>query len=259
MTSERNKKGVPLKPLRWYKNLATHKGRLESGAFLIEGERALDQIISRYPDQIIEILSGHQSTAIDSSYPVRCMTESQIRSIAQTKTPQGSIAVVRIPSNLYSDELPEETGNRILLLEDVQDPGNVGTLIRTAVAFGFSGAILTEKCADPLTPKCVQATAGTILSIWIRKTSRYLALIEGLKKANYALVSGDPKGVDDISILPRTDRCILALGNEAAGLSQSILDKSDLRVRISMDSTKVASLNVAAAGAICMYFISRGD
>ncbi|MFC1914963.1 TrmH family RNA methyltransferase, partial [Chloroflexota bacterium] len=165
---------TPLKPFKWYRRLATKKGRLEAGAFIVEGTRSINQIISNYPDEIIEILTIEEPLPAYSNYVVRLVTESQFRYICQTRTPQGVMAVVRMPVDIWSDCLPDDIGNKILLLEDIQDPGNVGTLIRTAAAFSFSGAIMSENCADPLSPKCVQATMGTVLSIWLRRTTNYL-------------------------------------------------------------------------------------
>jgi len=167
------------------------------------------------------------------------------------------MAVVRLPRDVYSEHLPENIGTKILLLEDIQDPGNVGSLIRTAAAFNFSGVILTEKSADPLSPKCVQSTAGTILSVWFRRASHYLKLAEVLKKEGYSLVATELKGADNLSILYRQDKLLLALGNEAAGLSQAVLNISDYRLRIPTIQEKAESLNVAACGAICMYLSSQ--
>ena len=242
-----------LKPIKWYKNLATRKGRLKAKAFLVEGDRAIKQIISSNPDEIIEIVSTEKLPPLYQKYPAHLVTDSQLRSICSSKTPQGSITVVRLSPDIYSDRLPDNIGAKILLLEDVQDPGNVGTLIRTAVAFDFAGIILTEKCADPLSPKCVQSTAGTVLSLWIRRTSRYLELAEELKKRGYHLVSADLGGIDDPSILQCQNKFLLALGNEASGLSDSVLNASNHRLRIPTIPGKAESLNVAACGAICMY------
>jgi TrmH family RNA methyltransferase len=242
-----------LKPIKWYKSLATRKVRLEAGAFLIEGDRAIKQIISSNPDDIIEILSTEELSPFYRKYPRRLVTDSQLRSICSTKTPQGIAAVVRLPLDTYSDRLPDDTGDKILLLEDVQDPGNVGTLIRTAVAFDFSGLILTEKCADPLSPKCIQSTAGTVLSIWLRRSPRYLEFVEELKRNGYSLVAADLGGAEDPSVLKSRNKLLLALGNEASGLSESVLNASNHRLRVPTVRGKVESLNVAACGAICMY------
>ena len=248
---------TPPKSLRWYKKLSTRKGRLEAGAFLVEGDRAVKQIIAGHPDEIIEILAIKEPLSVYRNYPVRLFTERQFLSICNTKTPQGIIAVVNLPMDIYSDYLPEDVGNKILLLEDIQDTGNVGTLIRTAAAFDFSGVILTEKCADPLSPKCVQATAGTVLSVWLRRTTHYLELARALRKSGYTLVAAELNGIAEPSILNRQSKLLLALGNEAAGLSKVLLNTADYRLRIPTIQEKAESLNVAACGAICMYLSSQ--
>ena len=247
---------APLKPIRWYKKLATKKGRLEAGAFLVEGDRAIKQIISSHPNEIIEIITVEEPLPVYRNYAVRLVTESQLRSICLTRTPQGTMAVVRLPVDMSADHIPDSVGNKVLLLEDIQDPGNVGTLIRTAAAFDFSGVIMTENCADPLSPKCVQATAGTVLSVWLRRTKRYLELARALRKSGYTLIAAELDGVAEPLILQHQSKLLLALGNEAAGLSRALLDEADYRLRIPTVREKAESLNVAACGAICMYLSS---
>jgi len=245
-----------LKPLRWYKKLATKKGRLEAGTFLVEGDRAIKQIIASHPEKIIEILTVEEPPPVYRNYKVRLLTESQFLSICITRTPQGSMAVVNMPADIYSDYMPEDAGNKILLLEDIQDPGNVGTLIRTAAAFDFSGVIMTENCADPLSPKCVQATAGTVLSVWLRRTIHYLELAVALRKNDYTLIATELNGIAEPSIISSQSKILLALGNEAAGLSKALLSTADYRLRIPTIREKAESLNVAACGAIFMYLSS---
>jgi len=257
MSSISNGESLPLKPLKWYQKLATMKGRLEAGAFLVEGDRAIKQIIDSHPNKIIEIVTAKEPLPAYRNYPVRFVTESQLSSICFTKTPQGIIAVVHIPPDIYSDHPPENIGARVLLLEDVQDPGNVGTLIRTAAALDFSGVVLTEKCADPVSPKCVQSTAGTVFSVWLRRTANYLEMVKVLKKDGYFFVAADLDGVEDPSVLCGRHKLLLALGNEASGLSKSLLDMSDYRLRIPTIREGAESLNVAVCGAICMYLSSR--
>jgi TrmH family RNA methyltransferase len=243
---------VPLKPIRWYKKLSDKNGRLEAGAFLVEGDKAIRQIMSIRPDEIIEIISVEEPSTALRRYPSRRFTESQFDSISNVRTPQGIIAVVRIPVGIYSASLPEDTGNKVLLLEDIQDPGNTGTLIRTAAAFGFSGIIMTENCADPLAPKCVQSTAGTVLSVWLRRTPQYLELVRSLRHRGYTMIAAELNGKAEPSVLKR-EKIVLALGNEAAGLSKAVLDEADFRLSIPMERKKAQSLNVAACGAILMY------
>lgn len=248
---------VPLRPLNWYKKLATKKGRFKAGGFIVEGDKAIRQIIGSYPDDVVEIVSVKEPPMIYRDYPVRIVTDSQFRSICLTKTPQGIMAVIRLPADVYSDKVPKEMGNKILLLEDIQDPGNVGTLIRTAAAFDYSGVILTESCADPLSPKCVQSTAGTVLSVWLRKTNSYLEIANLLRNSGYPLIAADVHGTDDPSVLTGQAKVLLALGNEASGLSGELLDMANYRIYIPTASNKAESLNVAACGAICMYLSSK--
>ena len=223
----------------------------------MEGDRAIRQILSSHPAEIIEILALEEPLPVYRNYNVRLVTESQFRSICLTRTPQGIMAVANLPVDIGSGSLPEDIGDKILLLEDIQDPGNVGALIRSAAAFDFSGVIMTENCADPLSPKCVQATAGTVLSVWLRRTGHYLELTEALRKDGYSLVAAELNGVAEPSILCRQKRLVLALGNEAAGLSEELLEAADFRLRIPTIGEKAESLNVAACGAICMYLGSQ--
>jgi TrmH family RNA methyltransferase len=246
----------PLKPLKWYKGLADSKNRLEAGFFLVEGERAISQVIVISPGSLAEILATQEFLNKYPDYKVREMTEAQLKSVSSTRTPQGIIAVVRLPLETYSPQLPPEPGRKILFLEDVQDPGNAGTLIRTAAAFDFSGVILTDKCADPFSPKVVQSSAGTVLSLWLRRTGGYPNLLEALKKRGYQLIATDLKGRGNPAVLKNSRNFILALGNEASGLSNEILEKADFQVRIPINQKKAESLNVALSGAIFMYLSS---
>jgi TrmH family RNA methyltransferase len=245
------------KSLKWYRQLADRKGRLETGMFLVEGEKAIRQIVASHPDVITEILSVEEPPSLFRRYPTRIVNASQFRYISSVQTPQGILAVVKIPQDVYSSRLPEDPGKHILLLEDIQDPGNVGTLIRTAAALEYNGVILTESCADPLAPKCVQASAGTVLSLWWRRTLEYFKLVQSLKQSDYQTVAADVRGTDEPEILAQQEKLVLALGNEAAGLSREILNIADYRVRILTAQEKAESLNVAACGAILMY-LSRG-
>jgi len=246
-----------LTPLKWYRKLVTKNGRIKAGAFLVEGNRVIEQIITTHPSAILEIVTVDELPPAYHNYPARIVTESQFLSISSTKTPQGVLAVIRLPADIYSNKLLETIGTKILLLEDIQDPGNVGTLIRTASAFGFSGIILTENCADPVSPKCVQSTAGTLLSVWIRRTPDYLELAHTLHENGYILAAADLNGLESPDVLGSQDKLMLALGNEASGLSPSILGMADYRVKIPIDREKAESINVAACGAICMYLSSN--
>jgi len=241
------------KSLKWYRGLAERKGRFASGAFLVEGERSIRQVIAGSPGSVLEIVAVDNPPPPLDSYPLRIVSESRFSYISRVQTPQGVLAVVRLPPDVYSSRLPANPGDRVLLLEDIQDPGNTGTLIRTAAAFGFSGVIVTENGADPLAPRCVQATAGSVLSVWLRRTGDYLTLARQLREKGYKLVAADLHGSDGPEALRGAGKFVLALGNEAAGLSGPLLDISDIRICVPVAAEKAQSLNVAACGAILMY------
>jgi len=247
---------MPEKSLKWYRQLADKKDRLDTGSFLVEGEKAIRQIVASHPEAITEIVSTAEPPPLFHKYPVRLINSSEFRYISSTQTPQGIAAVVKIPPDIYSPTLPKDTGNYILLLEDIQDPGNVGTLIRTAAALNYSGVILTDSCADPLAPKCVQASAGTVLSVWLRRTGQYMEIAQTLKQNDFKIIAADVRGTDKPAILSEQEKLVLALGNEAAGISNPLLAMADYRVRIPTAPEKAESLNVAACGAILMYLSS---
>ena len=249
MTPENNRL---TKPLKWYRGLAEKENRLEAGAFMLEGERAIRQIMLSRPDAILEILSTEIQPAFDR-YPRRLLTRSQMRAISTSVTPQGTAALVAFSRDIYSRSLPPMLPGNVLLLEDVQDPGNVGTLIRAAAAFDYAGVILSDRCADPLSPKCVQSSAGSTLSLWLRKSAAYLEMALELKKNGFVLVATDLTAETDAGVLSQPHALLLALGNEAAGLSKPMLDICHRRIRIPIAGEKAESLNVATCGAICMY------
>ena len=240
-------------PLKYYRKLATRKGRLEARAFVIEGERAVLQVMESRPGAVLEIVTIEDTRALYPRYPQRTVTESQFRHITTSKTPQGVLAVVSLPMATYSDNLPENPDPQVLFLEDIQDPGNVGTLIRTAAALDFAGVILTEKSADPFSPKCVQSTAGSVLSLWIRRTKDCMGMVKELKEQGYFLLAADLNGKEDTTIFTGRHKLVLALGNEASGLTDEVLKMADYRLRLPTVPEKAESLNVAACGAILMY------
>ncbi len=242
-----------------YKKLVEKKGRIESGLFIVEGLRSINQIMVKSPEKIVELIVRDDHDCNIERYPVRRVSAKQYNSISAMKTPQGVMALVRVPMETYSSTLPEPAGSNVLFLEDVQDPGNVGTLIRTAAAFGFSGIFLSEGCADPFSPKCVQASAGSILSLWIRKTGSWLSVLQGLQGRGFSVAASDVSGREDPSLIRGKKSVVVALGNEGRGLSGSVLKSADYRIRIPVHTDRAESINVAVCGGIIMYLVSEHE
>lgn len=185
---------------------------------------------------------------------IRTLTGRQFNLISNNKSPQGIIGVIALPADCYSAVLPEICGNKVLLLEDIQDPGNVGTLIRTAAAFNFSGLLFSKECADPFSPKVVQASAGSISAVWMRITDQFHKLAIDLKSKGFSIIASDMHGSCQ-SISSQKTEVVLALGNEGKGLSKKICDLADTVFTIPINTSSVESLNVAVAGAIGMYLL----
>lgn len=191
-----------------------------------------------------------------SEISVRTISESLVKELSTDKNSQKVFASVKFPEQYLKNEMPEEPGKGILLLEGVQDPGNVGTLIRSAVAFGYSGLIMDENCADPFSPKAVHAAAGAILSLWIIRISNLEKPIAKLKNQGFLLMASDLTG-DEKDDLSNIDKIILVMGNEGNGISDAMRKMSDALFKIPMKSNGVESLNVGAAGAVAMYMTKR--
>jgi TrmH family RNA methyltransferase len=254
-----------MKPISWYKSLSQSKYRRQHGYFIIEGKRAVDQVLVYHQDSVEELICTDETALIpmSKSIPIRTVSEMNMKSICTSRTPQGIAALVRVPDDVYTSKIPKtsssadtDINSRILLLEHIQDPGNIGTLIRTAAAFGVDGVILSDQCADPFSPKVIQSTAGSILSLWIRKTCQYMSMIADLKDSGYKIIAADIHGSESRDTNTVTPH-ILALGNEGSGLSVDLLDMCDYRVRIPIMERGAESLNVAVAGGILMYALNQ--
>ncbi|HEX3019958.1 MAG TPA: RNA methyltransferase [Chitinispirillaceae bacterium] len=244
--------------MKWYKSLSNSKSRQQEGYFLVEGFRATEQIVNAYPESVEEILISEikDTLPFEHKCPVRTLTESQLDSICTSHTPQGIVSVVKLPQRCYTAEPPQNYGSAILMLEHVQDPGNVGTLIRTAAAFNYSGVLLSSQCADPFSPKVVQSSSGAILSVWIRRTDYYLEMVSRFKTDGLVVLAADVYGDQRFEDIKNCSH-VLALGNEGAGLSAELLSLCNTRFQIPFDSSKVESLNVAVAGAIAMFYLKN--
>ena len=258
------------------------KTRRESGLFVTEGRKLFEETPAALREAVYVSASFEKEAADDSasilqgiSYEV--MDDRLFQKCCDTKTPQGILTIARMPSFTREDLLsgtvsapkggapnPEkeshivgtaETGQkqiRILLLEDIQDPGNLGTIIRTAEAAGVSGVILSRGCADPFQPKVVRSTMGSIFRVPLRIEDDFLAAAAWLKKQGVRLYATDLQAETSYKDTQISPRAGYLLGNEGNGLSEAALALADARIRIPM-AGKVESLNVAIATAILLF------
>lgn len=177
------------------------------------------------------------------------------------KTPQGVIALFPYRTGqlgLFLERpLSDFPSCRLLILEAVQDPGNVGTLIRTADAFALDGVILTDSCASVWNPKTIAASMGSLFHIPLMEVAGGLdPTLILLKKAGFELLASGLEGEDLAEAETFRPRLALILGNEGSGLSSGALEHADRVLRVPMPG-RAESLNVASAGAILLWELAR--
>ncbi|MCM1367411.1 MAG: RNA methyltransferase [Roseburia sp.] len=222
--------------------LKQKKYRDESGEFYIEGARNVFDTFSAAPDSVCAIVLSERAYAEHaervSSCEVYVMADALMDKLSDTQSCQGVISVNKIPRY----EFP--TGERCLLLDRVRDPGNVGTILRTAVACGYD--VVLNDCADVYSPKVTRSGMSALLKCRIGAN-----IPHGDIKNSYELIAADIGGGDLFKTsAPRGKYCIV-IGNEANGVAQEIINDCD-RV-ISIPQSNIESLNAAVAAGIMMY------
>jgi len=217
--------------------------------------RATLQVMALHPEAIEEVLIDENvvETELLDGRKLRRLTAAQLKSISSFSAPSGIIALVRIPDDVYASSLPVNAGKRVIVLEDVQDPGNIGTLIRSAAAFDCDGVLMSRQCADPFSPKAVQASAGAVMVPWIRRCDSFIDVIGELKRTGFSLYCADVRGEPSMDF-GAADRTAFVFGNEGAGVSSRVAAMADRTFSVPMNSGAVESLNVAICGAITMFF-----
>jgi TrmH family RNA methyltransferase len=241
--------------------LHAKKGRRTSGEFLAEGVRLLEEAL-RFKQQPVRLLFApsllsSRGEQIVAKYrrmgtAVHQVTAADLDRVCDTEQSQGLAAVFRTRPRRLSELLGPST-RKILLCENLSDPGNVGTLIRSALAFGFDLTVLVGKCAEAYSPKVVRASVGAVFGMPVVSADLPEVLAER-DKHNITIVAAALQGSDRLdTVLARLKGrpMILAIGSEADGISTGLVRASQKMIRIA-HGDKVESLNSAIAGSILM-------
>ncbi len=230
--------------------------RREQGRFLIEGVKLLDECI-RWGGEI-DTLVRAEGTVFEGAMPqgVRevSVPAGLFESLSTVESPQGVLALCALPPLTLPDKL---SGGRYLVLDGVQDPGNVGTVWRTADAFGADGLILLPGCADPWSPKTVRASMGACfrLPVWACTLEELTKL---LTQADIPLrATALRKDTADLRALDWS-RAAAVIGSEGRGVSQAVLDACAATVKIPMRE-RCESLNAAVAASVVLWEMYRGS
>lgn len=183
------------------------------------------------------------------SMPVYELPAHVLAAVCDTKTPQGIAAVVRMKEQ-------SALGKHIVVLDGVQDPGNVGTIIRTADAAGLDGVLLSNQCADVFSPKVLRATMGSIFRMNLRTTDDLPGELTKLREKGYSILSSQLDGTPFYEREKVAEQFALIIGNEGNGVSEQVQQTATHRVRLPMRGG-AESLNAAIAAAIMMYELMR--
>lgn len=243
------------------KSLLTKKGRNKEKRFIAEGVRLLEESIRHkwlpgkvYFAESLISARGEQliSRFVEFGVPVLAISSRDLEKLSDSKTSQGVFGLFEIPAPKIEKMLKDNL-RYVLLLDNISDPGNAGTLIRSACAFGFDLVLMSSTGVDPFNPKVVRSSAGAIFALPI-VTVAIKEILRLKKKGNFtmiiAVLEGKEPGIG-FKNLRGNRNFILAVGSEATGLSPEIREMADIKIRIGHEN-RAESLNAAVAGSIIM-------
>ncbi|MDL2295465.1 RNA methyltransferase [Lachnospiraceae bacterium OttesenSCG-928-E19] len=233
-----------------------HKTRQSEGVFVVEGARIVREIPQ---ERLVEVYVSESfregNEEIPKEVPVEVIADHVFRHVSETKTPQGIMGVVRMDEK-GTEAIINHPKAHILILDNLQDPGNLGTIFRTAEAAGVTGVVMSKDCVDIYNPKVIRSTMGAIFRMPFYYASDLILEVEKIKQAGvrvYAAHLAGEKNYDEVNYLEKT---AFMLGNEGNGLRPEIAEMAEEYIRIPMEG-KVESLNVAIAGTVLMFEVSR--
>ncbi|MDK0863522.1 RNA methyltransferase [Clostridium perfringens] len=234
------------------KKLKEKKHRIKSNKYLIEGLRFVEEAIKSKVsiDSIVFTESFKEKNPdlflkINENIKLIQMNEALLKQLCSTENPQGIVGVI----NMQNKEL--KSGDLVVLVDKVQDPGNMGTIIRTAHAAGAAGIVMTKGTVDIYNDKTLRSTMGSIFYIPIVEDDS-LDFVKSLKKEGYKLVVSSLQGKNNFFEENLQGKVMIAVGNEGNGVSDEVYDIADIKVKIPMPG-EAESLNVAVATSIMIY------
>lgn len=249
-----NSKAASKNQLKSWKKLLAGKYRKKEGLFLAEGLRCVEQIVENGIVEVKELLiedgfdGGH---ILNAGIPVFTLNKSDFSDVSDTETPQGVIAVCTIPDEADLNSLANTTGV-ITAYDAIQDPGNLGTMIRTSAWFGAKGIISGAGTADIFNPKTVRSTAGAT-GVLPFITGRLDQLLKNFENAGWTvyLMDGGTES-ENIQKISPAGKSIIVIGNEGSGISGSLFTAGRKKVKIEGEQQFVESLNASVACGIAL-------
>lgn len=242
ITSVKNEK------VKSWKKLHQTKERKLTNTFLIEGLHLIEEAWkSNWKIKEIIVQNSGELPSQYNEFPVEEVSDQVFQHLSQTRTPQGIAAVVEIKRLIHHE------GRRVLLMDAVQDPGNLGTMIRTADAAGFDGIVLGAGTVDLFNDKVVRSTQGSLFHLPISQ-GNLMNEVGVLREAGFTIWATALKKAEKYNDIAVDDKVAIIVGNEGAGVSQKLIEAADKIVTIPIYG-QAESLNVSIASAILMYYV----
>lgn len=239
------------------RELQRPRARREQGLFLCESAKMVREALALSLCRTLIVERGRETDyaqeigqADAQGAQVLLVTAPVMQVLSEAKTPQGIAATVAI-----RPEPQTLTGSRIVALDGVQDPGNVGTILRTADAAGFDGALLSDACADLYGAKTLRATMGSVFRVPTRRTGDLADELAAMRGAGYAVVATELGGADFYANCPH-ERCVLVIGSEGRGVSEAVRAVATHHLALPMRGG-AESLNAAVAAGIMIFEMAR--
>lgn len=235
------------KKIKHLNKLKEKKYRDEEGLFIIETENLIKEA---YNSNLLEELYLLEDSNIQYDVKTFYVTKEVMQKISNLKTPSKCLGVVK-------KLVPRDYQNRLLILDNIQDPGNLGTIIRSAVAFNIDTVVLGNTCVDLYNDKTIRASEGMLFKINIlrKDLSNFL---EDLKNNNYTLYGTEVTGGKVLNTVTFSQKCAIVIGSEGKGISPEIKKLITQNIYIPM-SYQTESLNASVAASIIMYEMSKHD
>ena len=225
--------------IKLIKSLRLKKNRIQSGFFIAEGEKIIDELLESKLE-VVNIFSSLEKYNISDYYiPI---SSSQLKQISNLKTPNKVLGLFKIPKSSEID-----FNSNIIALEEINDPGNLGTIIRLCDWFGIKNIICSSNSVDCYNPKVIQASMGSICRVNIS----YMDFHKFLDSKNYNTVAADLNG-QNLRDFTFSDNQIIFFGSESNGLSKTLSSKMDHKITIQRYNDNVESLNLATSVGIIL-------
>lgn len=233
------------KKIKYINKLRTSKFMNEESKFIVEGKHLVNEAYNA--GVLLETISTDEQ---DYNVPNVLITKNIMDYISKLPSSSNVIGICK-----FIEE--KAIGKKIIILDNVQDPGNVGTIIRSANAFGFDTIVLSENSVNKYNEKLIRASQGMLFNsnVIIKNLSEF---IEKLKDQNYKICVTDVNDGKNVSDIKNVEKLAIIMGNEGQGVSSKIKEYSDVNLYIPMNDT-CESLNVAVASSIIMYELYKED